>query len=186
MKAFASMVRCEEQLLSKHRVLGPVLPVNEQQLFEHELSMANAEFHLSAARQSRHALWFDFQSRALVASKGEDETEDGKPLREIDRLNPSCFTNSENERVCQVLLVRPCLAGGDSGPLRIGALTRSDSKFLLFYFFLPCSARNVFNNIQHCLLRLPPRYMSGSSHPKGNRRMAGSCAQLLPSHRSSL
>ncbi|CAK9006316.1 unnamed protein product [Durusdinium trenchii] len=157
MKAFASMVRCEEQLLSKHRVLGPVLPVNEQQLFEHELSMANAEFHLSAARQSRHALWFDFQSRALVASKGEDETEDGKPLREIDRLNPSCFTNSENERVCQVLLVRPCLAGGDSGPLRIGALTR-----------------------------LPPRYMSGSSHPKGNRRMAGSCAQLLPSHRSSL
>ncbi|CAK9006590.1 unnamed protein product [Durusdinium trenchii] len=41
-----------------------------------------------------------------------------------------------------VLLVRPCLAGGDSGPLRIGALTR-----------------------------LPPRYMSGSSHPKGNRRM---------------
>ncbi|CAK9006342.1 unnamed protein product [Durusdinium trenchii] len=70
-------LRCEEQLLSKHRVLGPVLPVNEQQLFEHELSMANAEFHLSAARQSRHALWFDFQSRALVASKGEDETEDG-------------------------------------------------------------------------------------------------------------
>ncbi|CAK9006582.1 unnamed protein product [Durusdinium trenchii] len=115
MKAFASMVRCEEQLLSKHRVLGPVLPVNEQQLFEHELSMANAEFHLSAARQSRHALWFDFQSRALVASKGEDETEDGTSGPSMPcRGRQRSFTNWSFDSAATTLHVRLLTPQGES------------------------------------------------------------------------
>ena len=124
MHAFASFVRCEEKLLSKRRVLGDSHWVNERNVYQSELSIANQEFHCSSQRQSRRALWYDFSNRAVACATAEEEQDSsgGPAVKRVEVLKPSSSLSSEGERLCQVVVVRPCLAGDGCGPMRLGLL----------------------------------------------------------------
>lgn len=123
--AFACMVRVEEKILSKAKVIGKLKPMPPQQQYEHDLANARAEFHCSASRQSRHSLWCDFSSRVIQAAKtAEEQDEDGlpHPVKEIKYLMPSSSKNEAGHRQCQIVVIRPSLAAGEAGSLRFGNL----------------------------------------------------------------
>lgn len=128
MHAFAIVVRSEEKIISKASVLGKLRPLNEQQQFEHDMSLAREEFHCSASRQSRHALWCDYGGRLLEAVRGglgeeaPDPNHIDMPFQEIKALTPSSYLSGDGSRVCQLLVIRALEAGNESGPVRLGAL----------------------------------------------------------------
>lgn len=124
--AFTALVRCSEGILSKASVAGHGPKPREQWIHEHELSLARAEFHCSAQRQSRHSLWAQYSERVsqVVA---EMATSQNDPLAadastEVKVITPNSFSYPNGQRACQVLIVRVCKAGGDLGPLRLAVV----------------------------------------------------------------
>ena len=123
LNSFSTLVRCHEGLLSQAVVTGDLARLPEQCVFEAELGKATHEFHCSAVRQSRHALWCDYTGRLLAAYKAMDtgdEDEHG-PVRAIKGITPTSCAGTPEARSCQVLMIRPCMAGGDIGPFRLGS-----------------------------------------------------------------
>ena len=128
LEGFSAFVRIGEGLLSRASVTGQVRTRNQQQILEHELAEARTEFVCSQGRQSRLALWQDFSNRVEEALK---PVEGPKPdsaeivsagAKKIQAVSPSSFRSANGDRICQLLLVKPFLAGGSEGPLRLGVV----------------------------------------------------------------
>ncbi|CAK9109657.1 Uncharacterized protein SCF082_LOCUS50954 [Durusdinium trenchii] len=124
MSSFCGLVRSAEKILSKASILGHVRMKTLQHQLEHELAQARSEFHCSAMRQSRFALWCDFSSRVLDAlnddSEGKDQVaEVAGGIAELQSLAPSSF-DIDGSRSCQLVCCRPFAAGAEAGPLRLG------------------------------------------------------------------
>lgn len=125
---FSAFVRIGEGLLSRASVTGQVRTRNQQQILEHELAEARTEFVCSQGRQSRLALWQDFSNRVEEAlkpvevPKPDSEETISAGAKKIQAIAPSSFHSANGARTCQLLLVKPFLAGGSEGPLRLGVV----------------------------------------------------------------
>lgn len=124
MQSFTALVRCKEAILSRASILGEAPSKNPHRVLEFDLAEARAEYHCTAQRQSRFALWADFGERAkkvLEESLDKDESSGARP---INLLNPNCCLDPKQEhRACQVLLARPFMNGGELGPCRLVVVT---------------------------------------------------------------
>lgn len=123
MQGFSALVRCQEKVLSRASIVGRAPSKMAHNILEFQLAEARAEYHCSAQRQSRFALWADFSGRILkcLQDLSEEEPEkDHDGVREIKHLHPnSCLNASGDERVCQIVVIRPFMTGGELGPCRI-------------------------------------------------------------------
>ena len=189
MDSFCSSVRIAEGLLSKASVTGQLRARSQQQIIEHELAEARAEYVCSAARQSRHALWADFSHRVSAALKplpeesvGADshapvvaDAADGAAV--VKTLMPCSSQSEDGQRLVQLLLVKPFLAGGAEGPMRIAMVVcvwrggKSTKQYVWPDGKLPISASTRI----HARILTP----QNQKNSEGDQLCVGSCISPL-------
>ena len=124
MQSFTALVRCKEAILSRASILGEAPSHNPHHVLEFDLAEARAEYHCTAQRQSRFALWADFGERAKQVLEGSLDKDESSGARPINLLHPNCCLDPKEEhRACQVLLARPFMNGGELGPCRLVVVT---------------------------------------------------------------
>ena len=109
MRAFVKRVRVTEKILSKAQIHGRASIKGRHQLLEHLLARLRRKYSLQGSRQSRFAAWAFFSK--TVSEKACRAVDDLEVAAELKQIIPSCCTDSDGNRLYQIVACRLHLIG---------------------------------------------------------------------------
>lgn len=107
----ALQARQSEGCLSRTQLTEETKGLNEWNRIQYETACARRALVANTARQSRSALWMNFQKRVLQQVDLESSSGSEQHVATIEKFYPSC-TKQSGARIFQTLLMRAHRSGG--------------------------------------------------------------------------